>query len=107
MAGKSVPVEDVNMKPKARRGRPVEEDRGEIILSNGLSARQWEFIKREAANKTPAVDAAWLQRFYIQIVIDAIEASRAGPVATPEEDQKFEKLVKSKSNHKSKKLPKE
>lgn len=89
-------------------GRPLKENRAEIILSNGLSARQWDWIKREAANKVPPVDAAYFQRWMIDVVIAAIEASRTDVVelATPKDDQKFEKLVKQatqepkrKSNH--------
>jgi hypothetical protein len=95
MSKQSVPV----VVEKPRRGRPDKEDRGSIILSNGLSARQWEWLQREANNKVPAVDAAYLQRLAVQTFIDAVEASRTGPVATPEQDQQFEKLVKSKTTN--------
>lgn len=95
-------------KPKPRRGRNPLEDRGEVILSNGLSARQWEWIQQEAANKMPKVDAAWYQRFMVQTFIDAVEKSRADirEIVTPELDKEFEAVTQGKQNPKSNKSTK-
>lgn len=93
-------VESETVETKPVRGRPVKTDREEIVLSNGLFKRQWLWIQKEADAK--GVDAAWYQRFMVDMVIDSVEASRAGSVATPEEDKQYERLVKQ-TNHKKKK----
>lgn len=103
MAAKSAGVTEEKLVTEPRHGRTPKADRSEIILSNGLSARQWEWIQKEAASKTPQLDGAQYQRYIVDIHIDAVEASRAGSVATPNDDEKFEKLVDGKSSSKSKK----
>lgn len=89
---------------KPRRGRAPKEDRGDIVLPNGLYAWQWEWFQREAKNKVPSVDAAWYMRFACQAFIDSVEASRADirEVVVPQDDQKFEELVKTTNKSKQK-----
>lgn len=84
---------------KRRPGRPNTPD-ADKILSNGFSARQWVWIQREA--KLRHMDAAQLQRMIADWFIDSIEASRSGPIATPKDDAKFEKLVKATTKRKTK-----
>ena len=82
----------------AVKGRPPKEDRGEIVRNNGFTENQWKWLQNEARKK--GIDAMSLARWAVQWWIDSVEASRNGSVANPEDDQKFEKLIKSK--HKSK-----
>jgi hypothetical protein len=85
-----------------RLGRPPKEDRGEIIRNNGFSEKQWEWLSKEAESKN--MDTMTYVRTYpVQWWIDSLEASRSGPVATPEDDEQFNKLVSKKSNHNQKK----
>lgn len=87
-------------------GRRPKDDRGEIVRNNGFTERQWEWFQKEAATKS--MDTMTYIRMYpAQWWIDSVEASRIGSVATPEEDEEFNKLISnkkkvSKRNHKSK-----
>jgi len=74
-------------------GRPPKEDRGEIILNNGLSQKQWDWYRKEAARK--GIDGMALVRVAAQWFMDSVEASRNGSIATVEDDEKFEQLIKS------------
>jgi len=82
-------------------GRPPREDRGEIVRNNGFTVSQWEWLEREAKSKD--MDTMKFIRTIVQWWIDNVEASRSGPIATAEEDNKYDKLVSNqKSNRKSK-----
>lgn len=81
-----VPVDGKN---KVGRPRVPEIDK---VLSNGFYDWQWKWIKREA--KLKGIDAAQYQRMVIRWWIDSVEASRNGSPATPEDDAKFERLIK-------------
>ena len=83
-----------------RLGRPPKEDRGGIVRNNGFSNSQWEWLEQEALIK--GMDTmTYVRKYPIQWWIDSVEASRAGSVATQEDDEKFNQLT-SKPN-KSKK----
>lgn len=82
-----------------RLGRPPKPDRDEIILNNGFSKKQWDWYKEEAEKK--GMDAMALVRVAAQWFMDSVEASRTGPIATLEDDKKFEQLIK-KSKQSSK-----
>lgn len=84
---------------EVKLGRPPKEDRGEIIRNNGFSENQWEWLQQEAKSK--GVDTMYLVRNVVQWWIDSVEASRAGSVATPDDDKSFETLINN--NHSKKK----
>lgn len=86
---------------KRKLGRPPTMDRGEIVRNNGYTERQWSWLEREAKLKgVPTME--YIRRYPVQWWIDSVEASRAGPTATPIDDKEFERLVETKSatNHK-------
>jgi len=83
---------------EVKLGRPQYEDRGDIVEKNGFTVRQNEWLRKEA--KAKGLDTTTYIRMYpIDWWIKSVEATRTGSVATQEEDQAFEELVK-KSNHK-------
>ncbi len=81
--------------PKPKRGKPVTIRKpGEEILPNGLFQRQWSWAKREG--ERAGMTGAQYLRWAFDIHINNIESSRSGPIATKEDDEKFEKLIKVK-----------
>lgn len=91
---------DAPVDETVKLGRPLLEDRNELVLNNGFSKRQWEWFKREAKAKGMST-MTYIRTYPAQWWIDGVEAARAGTVATPEDDHKFEKFVSdTKSNHK-------
>lgn len=84
-------VQPVPVDGKNKVGRP-RVPANDKVLSNGFYQWQWRWIKREARQKN--IDGAQLQRMMADWYIESVEASRNGSPATPEDDAKFERLIK-------------
>lgn len=85
---------------------PVQVAEGMEILSNGLYKHQWEWLKNYGLNSAQPAEGAVVQRMAVQWFIDITEASRAGTIATPEQDRDFEKLSLSKNKKQKKSVAK-
>jgi hypothetical protein len=86
---------------EVKLGRPPRIDRDGLILNNGFSRRQWDWFKLEAERK--GMDTMALVRVAAQWWIDSVEADRAGPIATPEDDNKFDNFISRSKQTKHKK----
>lgn len=74
-------------------GRPLIEERADIVQNNGFTEGQWIWLQGQARKK--GVSAMFYARYIVQWFKDEVEASQQGSVAAKESVEKFDSLISS------------